>query len=134
MANLSGITAVRPTANTQIRLVRYGTTISVGQPVVESSGKYVLADANASATLAAAGGVAITPGILDGYGVIAISGPVILVGTTMTVGETYIVSPTAGGIMPNSDRLQGDFVTRLGTASTTTQLDLAIVATGVQVP
>jgi hypothetical protein len=134
MADLSGITAVRPTETTQLRIVRYGATIAAGQPIVASSGKYVLADANASAALAAAEGIAITPGVDNGFGVMAFGGPIILVGTTMVVGETYLVSPTAGGIMPNADRATGDFVTRLGTASSATQLNLSIQATGVQVP
>jgi hypothetical protein len=134
MADLSGITAVRPTETTQLRIVRYGATIAVGQPIVRSGGKHVLADANASAALAAAEGIAMTPGIDNGFGVMAFGGPIILVGTTMVVGETYLVSPTAGGIMPNADRATGDFVTRLGTASSATQLNLSIQATGVQVP
>ena len=134
MANLSGITAVRPTETTQLRIVKYGATIAAGQPIVVSSGKYVIADANASVTLAAAEGIAMTPGVDNGFGVMAFGGPVVLVGTTMVVGETYLVSPTAGGIMPNADRFTGDFVTRLGTASSATQLNLSIQATGVQVP
>jgi hypothetical protein len=134
MANLSGITAVRPTETTQTRIVKYGATVAVGQPLALSAGKYILADANLSAAGAAAVGIALTPGVNDGFGVMAFSGPVILVGTTMVVGETYLVSPTAGAIMPNADRLTGDFITRLGTASTTTQLDLSIQATGIQVP
>lgn len=134
MADLSSITAVRPTSNTQTRIVQYGGTVSAGQPIVKSSGKYVAADANASLALAAAEGIAVTPGVSDGYGIMATAGSIILVGTTMVVGETYLVSPTAGGIMPNPDRATGAYVTRLGTASSTTQLDLAVKATGIQVP
>ena len=134
MADLSGITAIRPTAFTQVQIVQYGATISAGQAIVKSGTKYVLADANASAALAAAQGVAMTPGVDNGYGIMATGGSVILVGTTMTVGETYLVSDTAGGIMPNADRSTGDYVTRLGTAAAATQLDLAIQATGIQVP
>lgn len=134
MASISGITAVRPTANTRLRVVLYGATISAGQPIVLSGASYVLADANASAALAAAEGIAITPGVDGGYGIMATAGSVILVGTTMTVGETYLVAPTAGAIMPNADRATGDYVTRLGTASSATQLDLAIKATAIQVP
>jgi len=134
MADLTSITAVRTTADTQFRNVVYGATIAAGQPVVESSGVWVLADADASAALSAAGGIAITPGVTSGYGLIATGGSVILVGTTMAVGETYLVAPTAGGIMPNSDKATGDFVTKLGTAAATTQLDLSIVATGIEVP
>lgn len=134
MADLTSITAVRPTANTTFTRVQYGATIAVGQPIVKSGTTYVLADANASAALAAAEGIAITPGVSGGYGLMATGGSIILVGTTMVVGETYLASDTAGGIMPNSDRSTGDYVTKLGTASTTTQLDLSIVATGVAVP
>ena len=75
-----------------------------------------------------------TPGVTDGYGIMATGGQIIFVGTTMVVGETYLVSPTAGGIMPNVDRATGAYVTRLGTAATTTQLDLSIKATEIQVP
>jgi hypothetical protein len=134
MADLSGITAVRPTADTQIRILQYGGTVAVGQPVSLSSAKYVVSDANASAALAAATGIAMTPGVTDGYGIVAVGGSVILVGTTMTVGETYLASRTAGGIMPNADKATGDYVTRLGTASSATQLNLSVQATGIQVP
>lgn len=134
MSDLASITAVRPTANTQLRIVQYGATIVAGQPIVKSGTKYVLADANASSALAAAEGIAVTPGVDNGYGVMANGGGIILVGTTMTVGETYLVSDTPGGIMPNADRSTTDYVTRLGTAASTTQLNLAIQATGIQVP
>lgn len=135
MADLSSITAVRPTATTSVQIVQYGATISAGQPVYKNaSNKYLLADADSSETTAAATAIAVTPGVADGYGVVASSGPVVLVGTTMSVGETYLVSPTAGGIMPNADKATDDYITRLGTASTTTQLDLSITATGIQVP
>jgi hypothetical protein len=64
----------------------------------------------------------------------AFGGNIILVGTTMTVADTYLVSPTAGGIMPNADKATGDYVTRLGVAASATQLNLSIEATAIQVP
>jgi hypothetical protein len=134
MADLTSITAVRPTEFTQSRIVPYGATIAAGQPIVKSGTKYVLADANASVALAAAEGIAVTPGVDNGFGLMAFAGDIILVGTTMTVGQTYLLSRTAGGIMPNNDRATGDYVTRLGTASAATTLKLDINATGVQVP
>lgn len=134
MADLTSITAVRPTSNTVFTKVQYGATISAGQAIVKSGTTYVLADANASAALAAAQGIAITPGVADGYGLMATGGSIILVGTTMVVGTTYVASDTAGGIMPASDRSTGDYITNLGTASTATQLDLSIVATGIAIP
>lgn len=136
MADLSGITAVRPTSNTQIQKVKYGATIAAGQVLYYSTTdvEYMLCDADASVTAAEAKGVAITPGVDGGYGYMATAGSIILVGTTMTVGETYLASDTAGGIRPVADKNTGDYITYVGNAATATQLDLLIKATGNQVP
>jgi hypothetical protein len=136
MAALASINAVRPTSGTGLRVVFYGATISAGQSLYldSATNKYKLADSNASATTAAAKAIAMTPGVDGGYGVIAESGGIILVGTTMAVGETYYVGATAGTIIPDADLTTGDYVTRLGTASSTTQLELSIQATGVLHP
>jgi hypothetical protein len=111
-----------------------GATVSIGQTLVYSTDKYVLADANASSALAAAEGIAFNPSVNNGNVVMIVGGSIILVGATLTVGKTYVVSDTAGGIMPIDDLSSGDYSTILGTASTTTQLDLNIRASGVQVP
>jgi len=135
MAALSGITAVRPTANTTVNSVVYGATIAAGIPVYRDAAdsEHKIADANLSAAAASAVGIAITPGVDAGYGLIATGGSIILVGTTMVVGETYFVGPTAGEIIPSADAAAatGSYMTRLGTAASTTQLDLDITATGI---
>lgn len=135
MAALSSITAVRPTESTTVSgPVLYGATISAGQTVYldSSDNKYKLADANLSAAAATIRGVAITPGVDGGYGYVAINGNIILVGTTMAVGETYYVGQTAGSIVPDADLTTNDYVSRVGTASSTTQIALSISATGIQ--
>lgn len=132
MADVTGITAVRTTQYTQTRNVVYGATIAAGNTLVKSAGKSILADADASVALASAEGIAITPGVDTGYGIIAFSGSVVLVGATLAVGTVYIVSDTPGGIKPIADATAGDYITILGVASTATQLDLNIVATGVE--
>jgi hypothetical protein len=136
MAALSGITAVRPTSTTQFERVIYGATVAAGNPLYldTADGEHKLGDSNASVTTAKVRAVAITPGIDAGYGLVATSGSIILVGTTMVVGTNYYVGATAGEIIPEGDLATNDFVTRLGTASTATQLDLSIVATGIQRP
>lgn len=136
MADLTSITAVRPTANTQFRQVGFGATIAAGSTIYydTTAVEYLLADCDNTVTTAAAHGIAITPGVDGGYGLLATGGSIILVGTTMAVGTTYIVSDTPGGIKPMADAASGDWVTILGTASTTTQLDLSVKATSVQVP
>lgn len=133
MAALTGITAVRPTSSTKSSLVAYGATISAGQPVYldTTDNEYKLADNNASVITQAAKGIAMTPGVDGGYGYIATDGSIILVGTTMSVGETYFVGATAGEIIPDADLATGNYVSRLGTAASTTQLDLSIKATGI---
>jgi hypothetical protein len=50
----------------------------------------------------------------------------------MVVGQQYYVSPTAGAIIASNEISTGDFVTLLGVAATTTQLNLTIKATGIQ--
>lgn len=133
MAALTGITAVRPTSSTKSSLVAYGATISAGQPVYldTTDNEYKLADNNASVITQAAKGIAMTPGVDGGYGYVATDGSIILVGTTMSVGETYFVGATAGEIVPDADLATGNYVSRLGTAASTTQLDLSIKATGI---
>lgn len=134
MADLGSITAVRVTSNTITRSVTYGATVAASNPLYldTADGEHKLADADASATTAGAVGVAITPGVDAGYGLIATGGSIILVGTTMTVGQTYCVSKTAGGIAPISDLTNtNDYITILGTAASATQLDLNINATGI---
>lgn len=133
MTALGSITAVRPTANTTLQIVPYGATISAGQPVYRDAtdGEYKLTDADASSATADAKGVAMTPGVDGGYGVIATKGDIVLVGTTMAVGETYYAGPTAGEIIPDGDLTTGDRVTRIGTASSATVLKLSIQSTGI---
>jgi hypothetical protein len=139
MAAVSGITAIRPTSNTTIASrgpVLYGSTNSAGQSAYfdVADSKYKLADSNASAAIAAAVGIFVTPGVDTGYGYVATGGSIILVGTTMVVGTVYCVGATPGSIVPISDLTTGDYSTILGTAATTTQLDLAIKATGIVKP
>lgn len=137
MAALSGITAVRATSDTKVgNPVLCGASVSAGQPVYKDAAdsKHKLADANLSAAAADVKGIAVTPGVDAGYLFIAVSGSIILVGTTMVVGATYYLSPTAGSIIPEADLATGDRVVRLGTASTTTQLDLDIKNLGITKP
>lgn len=131
---LSGITAVRPTADTISRLLPYGATVGIAQPVYQDASdnsECKPADANASAATAAAVGIAITPGVDTGYGYVATGGGIILVGTTMIVGEQYYVGPTPGQIIASSELTTGDRVTLLGVAASATQLNITIKATGI---
>ena len=137
MTALASITAVRPTVNTKVSPpLLYGTTIAAGQPVYldPADNLLKLADSNGSATTAKVKGIAMTPGVNGGYGIIATEGGIILVGTTAAQGETYYVGATAGTIIPDSDLTTADIVSRIGTASSTTQIELSIGNTGIVHP
>ena len=139
MAALTGITAVRPTSNTKTKLVQYGATVSAGQPLYQDAATtdqpYKPADSNASAATAEVRGIAITPGVSGGWGLIAVEGSIILVGTTTAAAVTYYVGATAGTIVPESDLTTGDYNSRIGVGNTTSpQIDLSIQATGVVRP
>lgn len=136
MAALTGITAVRPTSTTRTKRVVYGETVAAGQSVYldTADNKWKLLDVNAASALVAGSagiGVAMTPGIATGYGDVAYTGSIILVGTTAAVGTTYFGGQTAGTFVPHADLTTADYVTRLGTAETTTQILLALEATGI---
>lgn len=122
---------VKPTSTAIVQNVTYGESVTQGQPVYLSSGKYYKADANASATAAAAVGIALTPGGTDEFGIIA-TGGTIDVGGTLAVGRVYVVSATAGGIAPSADLSTGHYVTTLGVATASNRLLLNVKVSGVQ--
>ena len=101
MAIVSGITAVRPTANTDFQQVKYGATIAEGTPLYVDPADSEYKPANAATgddNTPKARCIAMTPGIDAGYGIAAFSGDIILVGASMTAGQTYVVDDTAGQI------------------------------------
>lgn len=129
------ITTVRPTANTEYELVNYGATIAAGDALYRhTDNEHLLADADASALTKVVRGIAITEGVDGGQGLIATGGNIIFVGATMTAGVTYFLGPTAGDVVPYGDLSTGDYVVRLGTAKSATEIILSIEDTGVQVP
>lgn len=133
MADVSGITAVKPTSDTALETeITYGETVAAGETVyLKDDGKYWLAR-NATLAEAAAVGIAVTPGAADEPGIVALDGGVILVGATLAVGENYVVSSNSGKIAVESDLASTHYCTSLGRASSATQLNLSISASGIQ--
>ena len=134
MADVSGITSVRPTENTIVEAVTYGDAIGIGQGVYydTTDKEYKLADASALAT-AKTRGIAMTSGVDGGMGIIAKGGDVLLEGATIPVG-VYVQSATAGGIAPEADLTTNDYLTVLGQCvnATTKQFTIAITISGAQ--
>lgn len=122
-----------------IRNVDIGITqvaITAGQVVYKDASngnKLNLADADAEAS-AVAEGIALADadaGAACPY--LVTGGQLTISGAPFTKGTDYYVSTTAGGIAPKADLGAGDYVTRLGTASSTSVLLLEIDATGVTI-
>jgi hypothetical protein len=132
MAAITLPSAIRATSTTKTRVVQYGATVSLGNPLYldTTDNKSKLADANASATTANAYCIALTPGIDGSYGLVAIGGSVELIGSTLAVG-VYVLGSTAGSIVPEADLTTGDYLTQIGLATSTTSLLLDFQVTGV---
>ena len=94
---------------------------------------YRLADADAAATAKAAA-VAVTYGSADGQTVLAITRGKLVIGSGLTQGTEYYLGTTPGTIVPKADLATGDYVTRIGIASSTSILDVSIDVTGVVLP
>ncbi len=131
MANISQTAAnvAVGASTTPTRVVQYGEAVTQGMPLYfASDGKWYQADANDTAAKAAVGAIAVSPGAINGYGIVALpsSTPgrsLVNLGATLAVGTAYAVSATKGAIAPLSDIGSGEFVTVLGVATTTALLD-----------
>ena len=120
--------------NSTTRTGLAGAAITAGQTVYESSsGTWVLADANASATAAATQGIALNSAASGQLVTVAIGGT-IDPGFTVTVGTIYVQSATAGGIAPAADLASGHYVTIIGVGETAARLQLLFHRSNVAVP
>jgi hypothetical protein len=108
-----------------------GETVDAGMPVYlkAADSKYYKAIAT-SPDVAAAIGLALNGGGA-GQPVKIQTGGNINPGAVLTVGETYYVSNTAGKLMPSGDLSVGEYVTRLGMATTASNLLMDLDASGV---
>ena len=108
-----------------------GTTITAGEVVyVDGSNTWQLAKAD-TAVHAAAKGIALH-GTLAGQPLAVQTSGIITIGATVVAGTPYYVSGNnAGGIMGIGDFTTGQYITPLGFAISTTQIQLGINPTGI---
>lgn len=133
MADLS-ITAANVGIGASAKLVTgtAGEAITRGQAVYYDSAtkKYMKAVNDASGT-AAVVGVAQSEAAADGDYIIIQKSGGILPGATMTKGQLYYLSATAGGICPFADLIAADYVTSVYRATSTTEAELDLNASGI---
>lgn len=116
--------------------VQFGEAVTAGMAVYMDTDDemYYKADCDAVDTAVIAG-VTITGGEANGWGYIAtIRGQEIDIGGSVTVTQEYVVSDTAGLIMPASDLTTGQYYSLVGIGSTSTNMVLGLLATGIQHP
>ena len=118
--------------------MQYGEAITQGQPVYNAvDGKWYRCDANDGAIKARCGGIALTPGGVDAFGLIALPGStpgesLVNLGATLAVGITYSVGATVGQINPNGDLTTNDYVTNIGIAVSASLLDFQVTISNTQ--
>jgi len=107
---------VRVQSLSPARAVQYGEAVTPGQVVYRSTAdnKYYLADCDLTTTSTAAG-IVLTNASADDYGYLFDStNATIDLSVTLTEGTTYVVSDTAGNIMPDTDLTTGQYLSILG--------------------
>lgn len=130
---------VLPGAGAAIAHGTAGTTITAGDCVyldAALTGKWLLADSDA-ATAPARGqgriGIALN-GASDGQPIAVQTDGKITIGGTLVAGTVYVLSDEPGGICPQEDLGEGDYVTIVGVAESTSILALAFKYSGVATP
>ena len=136
MADLT-ITAAQVEAGATAKklVVTAGETITAGQLVYTDSaddGKYKKCDAS-SAAYAEVAGVALN-GASDDQPLSILTYGSIDPGATVSVGYIYVVSRNSGAIAPVTDLASADFVSVVGIGTTSSNIEVKLIASGVALP
>lgn len=110
-------TSAVPAANAVLeKSILGGEAITICQTVVlsETTGRWVLSDADALATASGKAGLAITAGATGAPMIVQTEGDVTLSGATGTAGNPAYLHTTAGAIGPFADLATGDFLCYFG--------------------
>ena len=109
--------------------------VTAGQVVYKDSttSNRAPADADGAADMRVVEGIALGGAAADQPFIVQTDGDIEL-GSIITVGEIYVLSDTAGGIMPAADLEAGDYVSIIGVGISNTTIRLGILNSGVAVP
>lgn len=118
--------AVIPGTTARLEDFIAGEAVTAGQPVYikASDGKAYKADANASSEAAGAKGIAVNSAPGAGQPLKVQTAGTLAFGAILTNGEIYCVGATAGDIVPEGDLTTGWYVTILGVATSTSNLEI----------
>ncbi len=123
--------SVKPTASTVTKKGIAGEAIDAGQSVfVATDGGIELCENDQAAADAACKGVALNDAAADQPIEYAVSGDLTF-NAVIAAGQVYIVGAAPGGIAPEVDAVAGEFVTVIGVGTSTTNLKLGLLQSGV---
>ena len=121
-------------SNVRVVTVQAGEAVTEGAALYldDATSKYMLADAT-DEDKAAVVGIAITSADSDDYLLMQTSRNY-FAGTTLVVGDPVFLSATAGGgkLCPHADLVSTNFVTLIGFASSTTEIELNLDPTEIE--
>lgn len=133
LAITPGLIKAGPAARTVLHTL--GATVTAGQALyTDPAANFVakLAQCDGEAREAQVVGIALNGGAAGQPVLVLTAGP--LEGCEAEVGVVYVLSGTAGGIMPVEDLVDDDYVTVLGIGVAAGVMMVDIQASGVQVP
>lgn len=132
MADISVTPAsVQPAAGSVSKRGIAGEAINAGQSVFEAAdGDIELCENDQAALEAAAVGIALNDAAAGQPIEYNITGDVTF-NAVLAAGQIYIVGAAPGGIAPEADAVAGEFVTVLGVGTSTTNLKMGILQSGV---
>ena len=129
MATIS-IADIELVTNTPLELYVAGEAIAAGDAFFVDGNDNAFLAINNDASKDAVAGIAIQDAAIGNYVAGIPTGATIAFSNTVVAGDTYVLAGTAGDIMLTSDLGSGDYVTVIGTCSTTNRLVLNIDVTG----
>jgi len=132
MADLVVVAAnVQPGASGVTKSGIAGEGITAGDSLfIAADGGVEVCQHDLTALEAACVGVALNDAATGQHIVYAVSGDVNM-GAILAIGQTYVVGAGPGGIAPEVDVGAADFLTVIGVATTTSNLKLGILQSGV---
>jgi len=132
MADLTVVAAnVKPAASSLTKNGIAGEAIDAGQSIFEAAdGAMELCENDQAALDADCKGIALNDAAAD-QPVQWVYGGDINMGAILSIGAVYVVGAAPGGIAPEADVVATEFLTVIGVATTTSNLKLGILPSGV---
>lgn len=132
MADLTQTAAnVQTGSGSNIQRRNAAVAVTAGDAVyVDGNGAVDLCENDQTAAEAACAGVALNDAAIGQPVTFQVTGQINL-GATLTVGEVYVCGAAPGGIAPVADVIAAEFMTVIGVAISTSEIEMGLLPSGV---